>query len=263
MLNGLHDAECRFKANEALGKFLVQSPDDIDLDTIVWLAGKLRIEYGELDTADGRLTAANNGGTIRVKSSIANEGRRRFVIAHELGHYCLHKAMSAYDTAEDIRTWDEGSKETEANVFAGELLLPENLLKPLLYSCAPSLKAIDLLADKFKISNLATGVQYVTYTMEPCALVVSRGGSVSWARKSKDFGYFIPRGQPVSSCSSAGEILSGKSGDTNGMVKTPAWAWLPNIHRNSRAMIMEDSRHIEAYQMVVTLLWIDEILEDD
>lgn len=262
MLNSLHDVDCRFKANEALNKFLVQSPDDIDLDTIVWLVGKLRIEYGELDTAEGRLTAANNGGTIRIKSNISNEGRRRFIIAHELGHYCLHKAMSAYDTAENMRTWDEGSKETEANVFAGELLLPENLLKLFLPSYAPSLKAIDSLADKFRTSNLATSVQYITYTMEPCALIVSKGGTVSWARRSKGFEYFIPLGQRVPSCSAAGEILSGKSADTNGMVKTPAWVWLPNIPKHSRAMIMEDSRHIEAYQMVVTLLWLNEDLDD-
>jgi len=262
MLNVIHDGVCRSKANEVLGKFLVQAPEEINLETIVWLTGKLRIEYGDLDTAEGRLTASTHGGMIRVKSSISNEGRRRFIIAHELGHFCLHKAKSAYDIAEDFRTWDEGSKETEANVFAGELLLPERLLTPLLPTLPPSLKAIDSLADKFRTSNLATGVQYVTYIMEPCALIVSKGDSVSWVRKSKGFEYFIPRGQKVPSCSAAGEILSGKSADTNGMVKTPAWVWLPDIHKNSRAMIMEDSRHIEAYQMVMTLLWIDEDLDD-
>lgn len=61
--------------------------------------------------------------------------RRRFTLAHEVGHYCLHMAhpdgrQSFNDDAKtlnrDLAYWD--SQEFEANNFAAELLMPVSLI---------------------------------------------------------------------------------------------------------------------------------------
>lgn len=63
--------------------------------------------------------------------------RRRFTIAHELGHYLLHPDSPAYyDQEHQVglhfraritgASWD--SKEVEANRFAAELLMPRRML---------------------------------------------------------------------------------------------------------------------------------------
>jgi Zn-dependent peptidase ImmA (M78 family) len=66
-----------------------------------------------------------------------HEHRQRFTIAHELGHYLLHPDSPAYyDREREIEMhfrarmagteWDP--KETEANRFAAELLMPRRFL---------------------------------------------------------------------------------------------------------------------------------------
>lgn len=87
--------------------------------------------------------------------------RQRFTIAHELGHYLLHKAEAVHlddrklgymlqwrdansATGEDIN-------EREANLFAAELLMPANLLEKDLRG-----KKLDLLGDDSSLKKLAT-----------------------------------------------------------------------------------------------------------
>jgi Predicted Zn peptidase len=117
----LQETVCRSRACDVLKQFMVGSPDEIDLPTIAWSTGRLTIDTGKLDTAEGRLVASPSGGCIRISDAVQNEGRRRFIVGHELGHFCLHKAMSALDTAAELSDWRSGSRETEANIFSGEL----------------------------------------------------------------------------------------------------------------------------------------------
>lgn len=63
-------------------------------------------------------------------------GRMRFTLAHELGHYLLHRDTSSV-FVDETSLFYRGArakqgvdpKETEANVFAAELLMPEDVLR--------------------------------------------------------------------------------------------------------------------------------------
>jgi Zn-dependent peptidase ImmA (M78 family) len=240
---------------------MVGAPEEIDLVTIAWSAGRLTIESGNLETAEGRLVASPDGGCIRISEAIRNEGRRRFVIGHEIGHFCLHKATTALDTAAELADWRGGSRETEANIFSGELLMPDFLFKPLLGKQQPSLRFLDSLAARFATSTLATAFQYVSYTNEQVALVVSQGDQIQWSHRSKDFWPHVRRGT-LSPDSAAGEIVAGKCSDTNKMVTTPAHAWLTEFDYDNEHDIMEDSRYLDYYDRTISLLWLEEDLED-
>ena len=68
--------------------------------------------------------------------------RKLFTIAHELGHCCKHADNLKIEHIE-LRTDnnDLDAHEIEANIFAGELLVPEVVLKPIYDSfILPSLK---------------------------------------------------------------------------------------------------------------------------
>lgn len=57
-----------------------------------------------------------------------SESRRRFTIAHELGHYCLHKGfLNSVGTIleRSTRSIVIRDKEIEADEFAAELLMPQ------------------------------------------------------------------------------------------------------------------------------------------
>ena len=95
----------------------VESPDEIDLETIAWKAGKLEIQYGGLKNCDGRNIASTNGGRIRVRDS-GSVGRQRFTFAHEIGHFVLHPSpqLAKEDGPAQFSMWHSQSEEVEAMV---------------------------------------------------------------------------------------------------------------------------------------------------
>jgi len=246
---------CRDAARCVLEELCVRAPDQIDLPTLAWIGGrKLLIEEGGLKTAEGRLVATASGGVIRIRADIEPVGRKRFTIAHEIGHRVLHGLAPSTDTLRELRAWSQGSKETEANIFAGELLMPEFLFKPLVVRDSPSLAFIDSLANRFRTSNLATAVHFVMHTPEPCALVVSKNGSYSWSKKSPTFEFHIKNG-PLHKYTGAADLWVGRA-ERPGMLRTPAGAWLESFDPEGREDIMEDSRKLDEFGMVVSLLWV-------
>lgn len=95
------------------------------------------------------------GKTIIGANASHHENRRRFTIAHELGHYLLHEGHTIHidenptKLAFRINLRDKKSSkgeddgEKEANLFAAELLMPANFLEKDLKG-----KDFDLLDDK-------------------------------------------------------------------------------------------------------------------
>jgi len=252
---------CRQAAHALLAKLKIAAPSEIDLEMLAFAAGGLLVEEGGLETSEGRLVAAPNmGGSIRVKSGL-NPGRKRFTIAHEIGHFVLHP-LDSHDrehTRSTFTIWHDASEEAEANIFAAELLMPEFLFKPRSRGRVPSLALLDGLAEEFSSSTMATAFQYLQYTNEQVALAVSEGERILWTKKVKDFWPRIQRNK-VHPHSAAGEIISGKAGDTKKMVRSPVYAWLENFSEDSEREIMEDSRLIEYYGQTITLLWMKEDL---
>lgn len=89
-------------------------------------------------------------------------GRRRFTIAHEIGHLVLHVPVvkeAFYDRPADIREIEDDPpgeelpelrrREREANVFARELLMPERLVNEQAHATGFNLPA---LADRFEVT---------------------------------------------------------------------------------------------------------------
>jgi Zn-dependent peptidase ImmA (M78 family) len=259
----LRQNACRKAAQDLLASLKVAKPSEIDLEMLAYAAGRLTIDEGGLESSEGRLVATpKNGGSIRVKAGM-NEGRKRFTIAHEIAHFVLHP-LAEHDrehSRRDFTIWYDASEEAEANIFAAELLMPEFLFKPMSRVQTPSLVLIDKLALEFSASAMATAFQYLHYTNEQVALVVSEGERILWTKKAKDF---WPRIQTkrVHPHSGAGEILAGKYSETKRMVRSPAYAWLENFSNDSEREIMEDSRLVEYYGQMITLLWMKEDLSD-
>lgn len=88
------------------------------------------------DNISGALVIQNNHGTIGFNPH-ESKVRQRFTIAHELGHYLLHKNQTTdlfIDTEFKVLFRDNNSStgkikiEQEANAFAAAILMPEKFL---------------------------------------------------------------------------------------------------------------------------------------
>ena len=122
-------------------------------------------------------------GTIVYNAESSLE-RRRFTIAHEIGHFLLpfhdSRAQCAKNDLGIIRSADDRrAREAEANRFAAALLLPEKPFRAELRRLGrPETGHILKLADKYKTSKEATARRYAELSDDPCAIIFSRGGQI-------------------------------------------------------------------------------------
>ena len=140
------------------------------------IAGKrARVTYEALpDKVSGILVPVQGKepGFVIVVNENDGEKRKRFTIAHELGHLILHRyttphADKGFRFRLKDKTYSQESirEEIEANAFAAELLMPEALLKAALkdmgldYAPEDEDEAVKDLADRFRVSEQALSIR--------------------------------------------------------------------------------------------------------
>ena len=108
----------------------------VDVDDIAKRLDIKVIEDPDLENRNsiGEISFLDNKPIIRI-NPIQNSynPRRRFTLAHEIGHYCLHSSLSKEGFKDSMKTmsrsdsyWD--TYESEANGFAAQLLMPKALI---------------------------------------------------------------------------------------------------------------------------------------
>jgi Zn-dependent peptidase ImmA (M78 family) len=153
-------------------------------------------EFKELegDSFEGALLTdpCKTRGVIFYKGTAPVE-RRRFTIAHELGHFLIpsHKGnrqCTAADLRESRRDNDHRRQETEANRFAAGLLMPKSwFLRDMSRLGDADVTHIQTLAKQYKTSLEATSNRYTDLTDDLCAFVFSKDGVIRYARPTRNF----------------------------------------------------------------------------
>jgi IrrE N-terminal-like domain len=105
---------------------------------------------GEPFSCEAALRPVGDSHRITV-SGASGERRRRFTIAHEIGHFVLHPGRLAPERGGAVNeAWQE--QEREADQFAAELLMPEDLVRE---AVAVHGEDAGRLADRFDVSRRA------------------------------------------------------------------------------------------------------------
>jgi Zn-dependent peptidase ImmA (M78 family) len=127
------------------------------------------------DTVSGVLVINEVQAVIGVNES-HHKNRKRFTVAHELGHYLLHRSAASLfiDTAyvffRDEKSSDGTRRqEVEANAFASELLMPEKAVREHAGNVATGefdKATMDSLAHTFGVS-----VQALTFRLAKLGLI--------------------------------------------------------------------------------------------
>lgn len=186
------------------------------------IASELGIALWEKElpgTYDGCLMQVGNAWGILINASVRSETRRRFTIAHEIGHYLLEHDISRHCSLDEqlntlLTEQEQGAEqaraqkqayflsEQRANRFAVELLMPT----PIFMTDASALTevglpAISSLATQYGTSLTSTGIHYTRLSEQVCAIVFSEEGTIRYFAYSDGFREnkycYLLNGQPL------------------------------------------------------------------
>jgi len=245
-------------AAELVDSYSIDHPDQ--LEDVAWLLRAQVIEGG-LRGSLARVARFDRTARIRLSHNHVEPGQRRFSIAHELGHLLLgHRGVAGCSRASDVSASYKGDgklREEEANVFAGDFLLPTRLVKPRCEVSPVDFGVIQKIADDFGTSLVATAIRFAELTSERCAVVLSQQNKVRWVVSSRTFWPEIRRGQPVLPWSVAAPYFRGKPLSAE-LEEVDATAWIDGDHMRGPTEIYEHAREIPSIKGVLSLVWIPE-----
>lgn len=167
----------------------IENITEIPLELLVAGRGPV-LRYKEIKGADGRIVFGNKSNAIiTINSKIEYEGKRRFTIAHELGHFEMHKNISIHNDSDiTLNNFKEGNQEAEANQFAAELLMPEKLFQEECFQKKFSPDLLRHLAEKFNSSITSVVFRYLDIGNHPIFVFNSHENKVRYWKKTD--GYF-------------------------------------------------------------------------
>ncbi|MCQ0970156.1 ImmA/IrrE family metallo-endopeptidase [Paracoccus sp. TK19116] len=171
-------------------------------------------------------------GSILANDCHGHEGRIRFTIAHELGHFLLEHhglettegfACTAGDMALDRGGDRHALQEREANRFAIEVLAPRKRLSPVLEE-DPDLRVAHRLAQDLVVSREALLRRMVDLHSEPLAVIFAHNGRIRFAPRHPAFPWLHGvKGSPLPLMDDAEDVAGVSSG--SGWIEAPPGRW--------------------------------------
>lgn len=257
-------------ARKILKQYFISDPQKLNLEDI--LAGELiYLEESNLNGESGRIVFNERCGIMRIDSTIKEVGQRRTVIAHELGHFKLHQNKLKGCTKLELLTHQKNKpQENEANVFASELLMPEEWIRDFMRGKKPDRYLLTRFCEYFNVSISSAALRISLLDVFPVAVIMSKDGIVQWCSISKSFHFkWIPVGYKVNSNSYAYDLFQVMNQRVNGVyadvsgdsgfeeVLADAWFWEDRNYKRNFFMY-ECNIPMPAYNSVLTILFLKE-----
>jgi hypothetical protein len=228
-------------------------PTEVEIEVLAYMRGAL-VRGAPARGARANLLRLGPRGVIGVSDGLSFE-ERRWASAHELGHFEAHANVSFVglcSTTDLVPAYEASGREPEANAFAAELLMPEELVAKKCDVAKVSWEPICALAEEFAVSVTAAALRFVEHTPERVAVVCARDGVVSWCSATKDFGARPRRRSRVCEWTEAHDFFSkGKVAVKPQTVS--ASAWLDDA--NDEDDLVEHVFAIPRLNTAMSLLW--------
>lgn len=217
----------------------------------------------------GMLLVVDGEAMISIRKSIKEVTRKRFTVAHELGHYSIPGHITDQQTMfqcseKDLTNFGKiNDKEIEANWFASELLLPEEPFKERMQYKDLSKRLLEDLCSEFETSLTATGIRFVTFRPD-YAIVFSENSRIRWFYAGDEFRYYLDArpGSPLHKDSLAYDFFNGVA-LPDMFAEVPTYAWINDYKLKRSSRVMEMSIGSRTYKHVVSFLYVDDYEEDD
>jgi Zn-dependent peptidase ImmA (M78 family) len=145
-----------------------------------------------IDGFEGMLVANDDRSKwlIIYNDDNGSEGRQRFTVAHEFGHYMIHRELQDKFACsdDDISTGDGNGRdiEAEADQFASTLLMPYDDFRKQVSGQPISFDLIGHCADRYGVSLTAAALRWIDIAPERAILIASRDDHMLWAKSNED-----------------------------------------------------------------------------
>lgn len=244
---------------ELIDELGITQPDEIDVEAIAAYCGAF-VVFAPLGNADARIVGSGTKAVITINSNSAS-ARQRFSIGHELGHWMWDRGKMAFSCSAELqdRRWSGADKETLANKFASELLMPSAMFRERASRRSAMLETVSDLANQFQASLTATAIRFVEHGSFPCMVVFHSPSGREWFFGSKEVdGKLWPHKQ-LDEYSFAHDLLSGKikGPRISGLVDADTWINHPHAGQYD---LFESSVLISADRTLTLLWWKNETM---
>lgn len=223
------------------------------------------VKYEPLSGLDARIFMSEDSAIITVNADEKYNGKKRFSIGHEFGHFMLHrkqessllcdkKAMNEWFAKEAAKR-----KEIDANEFAVELLLPEKLLGDKIKKSDINFSLVDKIADEFQTTLTTTAKRIVELTDDAIAVVFYKKNGIIRHFRSELFAeqhYWVEPG-PLDSSTLAYDAIVGKDPGIMQSVDVTGWFDVKKWHEDKT--IKEQTRYFQNLNFGISILIIDDV----
>ncbi len=219
----------------------------------------LVVEEGPMEgDIQGSLVTDGEVGGILINNNVKSKQRRRFTLAHEIGHFVLHRGKHTFrDAPSNLRDYMTSPEEFEANTFAAMLLMPASLLPRDFGSQKPLWEQVDNLVKRFDVSSEAAIRRLIGQSNWRSALVVSKDGVIKWVVPSLQFDGYIEAGRPPHPRTMA-QMLLNTSGPEEDGITLPITAWVQGgTLANEEVQVYEQSRRLSSGYVYSLLTVLD------
>lgn len=139
---------------------------------------------------DGMLVPHHEGNAwCIIYNTSMLECRKNFTIAHELGHYLLHRSQCIERKCSnaDLTDWysRDNRYETEANCFAAYFLMPLDDVREQIHNKKISKSLIQSLSSRYGVSKCVSALRWMKVSGKRAMLVAGNDGFIDWASSSE------------------------------------------------------------------------------
>jgi len=175
-------------AKNIIDEFGIEDPQDFSVEELIY-ARDIIFEEKKILNSDGRIVFGKSKTKISINSEMKYSGRRRFTLAHELGHFELHHNENTHleDNPLTLDYFKYGGQEYEANQFAVELLMPSASFVSFTKGKQFSPDLLREIAEHFQTSLTSATFRYLEIGQHPISLFHCRDRKVNYWKNSPDY----------------------------------------------------------------------------
>lgn len=172
-------------AEQLLRQLGVTEPSDIDIEAIAWYQNA-SVRYRPLSGCEAFIVG-NAERALIVVDQAGSQGRQRFSIGHELGHWHHHRGTSLLCRIGADIELDPRAPYVEklADGYAADLLMPRYMIAPIISSYTRlDIDAVEEISTEFATSITATAIRVVEFAPTPMIVVCYGQVGRKWFRRS-------------------------------------------------------------------------------